>query len=74
MNEIERCVICSNLITDTMVVCPHCGSVIHREEFHIDSHNRYNYTVDKNIEYLEKIDLALCHLEEELDAFLCKKR
>lgn len=74
MNDIERCVICSNEITDTMVICPHCGSVIARHDYHVPSNNRYDYTVDKNLEYLEKMDLALCHLEEELDAFLCKKR
>jgi len=73
MREIEKCVICNNEITNTMVLCPNCGNVINRADY---SENRvkYNYTLDKNIESLEKIDMALCHLEEELDAFLCKKR
>ena len=74
MIEEERCVICSNIITKTMDICPFCGSVIQRGNNHLDNINRYDFDRGKNLEYLEKMDITLCHLEEELDAFLCKKR
>jgi hypothetical protein len=57
-----------------MAICPHCGSVINRTIDKPTPRNRYDYDIDKNLEYLEKMDDTLCHLEEELDAFLCKKR
>lgn len=57
-----------------MAICPHCGSVIHRTEDKSIPRNRYDYNIDRNLESLEKMDDTLCHLEEELDAFLCKKR
>ncbi|MBN2618259.1 MAG: hypothetical protein JXR64_08125 [Spirochaetales bacterium] len=74
MSEEERCAICSYRISKNMVVCPNCGNVIHRNDFHIITSNRYNFNIDKNLEYLEKMDDALSHLEEELDAILCQKR
>lgn len=74
MDEVERCLICSNKITKVMVICPNCGCVIERRELSPETHNRYNYNKDKNLEYLDKLDLALSRLEQELDAFLCKKR
>lgn len=74
MDEEDRCNICSNKISKTMDICPHCGCMINHAEYHMESKNRYDYDRDKNLEYLEQMDITLCHLEEELDAFLCKKR
>lgn len=74
MNGNERCVICGNRISGDMDICPHCGCIIDRKGFRGDITGRYNFDRVKNLEYLERMEITLCHLEEELDAFLCKKR
>ncbi len=74
MEANERCVVCGNQISKSILICPHCGNVINKERFPKGSEHNYHSSIDKNIEYLEQMDNALYHLEQELDAFLCKKR
>ncbi len=69
----EKCFICKKEITNDMDICPHCGSVVIKNDNQSTHRNRYDYDDDKKMEHLHQIEVTLCHLEEELDAFLCKK-
>ena len=70
MDDVEKCLTCNKDITGDMVYCPGCGNPIIRSE----NRHKYDYDEIKKLEHLEEIDMVLCHLEEELDAILCKKR
>ncbi len=74
MDEMEKCIVCKKEIKSHLDICPYCGSVVINSDHHLNHKNRYGYDKNKKLKHLHEIELTLCHLEEELDAFLCKKR
>lgn len=74
MDEKEKCIICKKEISKDLDICPYCGSAVIKSDDHVNHNNRYDYDKEKKLKHLHEIELTLYHLEEELDAFLCKKR
>lgn len=71
MRESIKCFFCEKEFPDSFSYCPWCGgAIVEKVGNHTEGNRKYGYSMDNKLDDLNKLEISLNHLEQEIDAFL----